>query len=576
MISLNLWRTVWKKRPLSEKEQLVLLEDSDSDEVTSEVSDADFFPSDSPLNSESSSDSDSSDGNNQLFTSSSGSPKYMFSKNKKIEWRDTPYAGHGRTSSANIIKLNPGQTSYATSRATDVKSSFLLYFTPTIGKIIIDMTNVEGAKIFGDKWQKIDYNDLHCYLGLLILAGVFKSHGEALTSLWSEEFGRPIFRAAMSLKRFKVISRVLRFDNKNTRAERRLSDKMAAIREWWDTWVEVLPKLYNPGNHVTIDEHLVGFRGRCPFRQYMPKKTSKYGIKIWIVCNSKSAYAWNVLLYTGKPKDGPPEKNQASRVVLAITYGLSGHNVTFDNWFSFYELSQLLLKRKVTMLGTIRKNKPELPIEFTHSKGKEVHTTIFGFTTDTTLVAYTPKKNICITLISTMHNKGDISNRSDRKTTMILDYNSTKGAVDTLDQIVATYTCKRGTTQWPVVLFYNIIDVSAYNAFVVWREINLSYHENKKNRRRYFVEELGYELIKPSLHNRKFLPRTEAAAAIVKKSQIDPTEDSNMNRCKTNAKKRGRCNFCPRELDRKYSDKSHKCLKVTCKNHFYQVCNSCK
>lgn len=67
-----------------------------------------------------------------------------------------------------------------------------------------------------------------------------------------------------------------------------------------------------------------------------------------------------------------------------------------------------------------------------------------------------------------MHNKSDVSNRPDKKPTMILDYNSTKGAVDNLDQIVATYTCKRGTARWPVVLFffYNIIDVYVYNAFV--------------------------------------------------------------------------------------------------------------
>ena len=111
---------------------------------------------------------------------------------------------------------------------------------------------------------------------------------------------------------------------------------------------------------------------------------------------------------------------------------------------------------------------------------------------------------------------------------------------------------------------------------MIWREINPSYHENKKNRRRYFLEELGYELIKPAIRNRQFLPRTEAAAAIVKKSQIDPTEDRNMSGSKSNAKKRGRCNFCPRELDRKCNEKCHKCLKFTCKNHLFQVCNSCK
>ena len=55
---------------------------------------------------------------------------------------------------------------------------------------------------------------------------------------------------------------------------------------------------------------------------------------------------------------------------------------------------------------------------------------------------------------------------------MILDCNASKGAVDTLDQLIGTYTCKRKTNRWPMIIFYNIIDTSAYNAFVLWREIN--------------------------------------------------------------------------------------------------------
>ena len=68
-----------------------------------------------------------------------------------------------------------------------------------------------------------------------------------------------------------------------------------------------------------------------------------------------------MLVYTGKPKDDPPEKNQALRVVSDMTYGLKRHNVTFDNWFFSYELGQLLLKRNITMLGTIKKISQNFP-----------------------------------------------------------------------------------------------------------------------------------------------------------------------------------------------------------------------
>ena len=136
----------------------------------------------------------------------------------------------------------------------------------------------------------------------------------------------------MPLKRFKFISRVLRFDDWETRPGRRAQDKLAAIRDVWGQWVCLLPMMYNPGKDVTVDERLVPFRGRCLFKQYMPSKPGKYGIKIWAACDAKTSYAYNMQVYTGKPIDGQPERNQGMRVVLQMAEGLRGHTVTCDNF----------------------------------------------------------------------------------------------------------------------------------------------------------------------------------------------------------------------------------------------------
>lgn len=93
----------------------------------------------------------------------------------------------------------------------------------------------------------IDETDLHAYIGLLILAGVNRSRGEAAVSLWDAESGREIFRAAMPLKLFHTYSRLLRFDDRESRPARCATDKLAAITEVWDKWVERLPVLYNQG-----------------------------------------------------------------------------------------------------------------------------------------------------------------------------------------------------------------------------------------------------------------------------------------------------------------------------------------
>ncbi|CAB4056374.1 unnamed protein product [Lepeophtheirus salmonis] len=99
-----------------------------------------------------------------------------------------------------------------------------------------------------------------------------------------------------------------------------------------------------------------------------------------VACDAKSNYAWKIQVSTGKLADGHPEKNQGMRVVLDLTEGLRGHNVTCDNFFTSYQLGQQLLKRKITMVGTARKNKPELPPALLASKQREVFSSKFAFT----------------------------------------------------------------------------------------------------------------------------------------------------------------------------------------------------
>ena len=62
----------------------------------------------------------------------------------------------------------------------------------------------------------------------------------------------------MSLETFHIFSRVIRFDNRETKAGRRERDKLAAVRTVWDKWLEQLPLLYNPGPNITVDERHKG------------------------------------------------------------------------------------------------------------------------------------------------------------------------------------------------------------------------------------------------------------------------------------------------------------------------------
>ncbi|XP_039478046.1 piggyBac transposable element-derived protein 4-like [Oreochromis aureus] len=264
-------------------------------------------------------------------------------------------------------------------------SSFMAYFLPEIEDSVIAMTNLEADRHRPaiDGWKPMGRVEFRAYVGLLVLAGVYRSRGEACERLWDAESGRSVFRAAMPLKTFGAYSSALRFDDRETRQARQGEggeggggyDKLAPIRAVWDEWCTRLPAMYRPGPEVTVDERLVPFRGRCPFRQYMPSKPARYGIKIWVACDARSSYAWKMQVYTGKPdKRGPPEKHLATRVVVDLTEGLElGRNVTCDNFLTSCDLTDRLFhQRGHTVLGTLRSNRPEIPRQLRCITGRAV------------------------------------------------------------------------------------------------------------------------------------------------------------------------------------------------------------
>ena len=76
----------------------------------------------------------------------------------------------------------------------------------------------------------------------------------------------------MSLHRFRFLLCCLRFDDKATQLAGREVNKLAPIRKLFGMFVESCLKNYTPTELVTIDEMLSAFRGKCPFRQYIPNK----------------------------------------------------------------------------------------------------------------------------------------------------------------------------------------------------------------------------------------------------------------------------------------------------------------
>jgi hypothetical protein len=86
---------------------------------------------------------------------------------------------------ANVIRMQPGATQMAVTHVQDIKYIFEL--PETIQKIILNCTNLEGRRVFGERWKEMDQTNLQAYFGVIIFAGVFRSNGESKESLWDAE-----------------------------------------------------------------------------------------------------------------------------------------------------------------------------------------------------------------------------------------------------------------------------------------------------------------------------------------------------------------------------------------------------
>jgi hypothetical protein len=114
--------------------------------------------------------------------------------------------------------------------------------------------------------KRTTLSEIKACIGLLYLAGVFKSSRQNLDDLWAnDETGMEIFRSTMSMQHFRLLLQCLRFDDRTIRAARSEVDKPAPIRQFFELFVTKCKSHYSVGESVTIDEKLEKFRGNCPF-----------------------------------------------------------------------------------------------------------------------------------------------------------------------------------------------------------------------------------------------------------------------------------------------------------------------
>ena len=76
-------------------------------------------------------------------------------------------------------------------------------------------------------------------------------------------------------------------------------DPLFKVRPFLDPLIQNFQDAYQPSRELSIDESMIGFKGRLSFIQYLPKKPTKWGMKAFVLADSRNEYTYNWRLYTG-------------------------------------------------------------------------------------------------------------------------------------------------------------------------------------------------------------------------------------------------------------------------------------
>ena len=122
------------------------------------------------------------------------------------------------------------------------------------------------------------------------------------------------FHQIMSRDRFLQMFEMLHVDEIDTRL------RQSKIQPFINLLLPIIKSNDTPDKQVAVDEAIITFRGRVSFRQYIKGKPNPWGIKAYVLSDSKSGYMHNLLKYYCKDTCliERPDLSHTCKVVLTL------------------------------------------------------------------------------------------------------------------------------------------------------------------------------------------------------------------------------------------------------------------
>ena len=174
----------------------------------------------------------------------------------------------------------------------------------------------------------------------------------------------------MPRNRFQSMTEFLHFnDNSKYDIHDPTRDRLYKVRPLVEYLFGKFKAVYTPYKNLLIDEKLLLWKGRLRFKQYIPKKISRFGKKMFSLCEV-SGYLWNSFVYLGKEAIMSNEEQEyikklgkSGAVVpklMADLYG-KGYHLYVDNSYTSEKLFRHLEENGTAACGTAMSHRLTVP-----------------------------------------------------------------------------------------------------------------------------------------------------------------------------------------------------------------------
>ncbi|XP_067140293.1 piggyBac transposable element-derived protein 4-like [Centruroides vittatus] len=304
---------------------------------------------------------------------------------------------------------NPG-CSFTLNDMCDPLEYFRLFFDINLVNIIVRATNryvMQQPKTSRKQWDPVTTDDIYVFFTICIIQGIVHKPEQRMYWATNEIFLTPIFSKLMSKNRFIQINKNLHFSsNDNYDPTTHPNPKINKIWPIVTNLNKKFSDLYVPERDISVDESLMLYKGRLSWKQYIPLKRSRFGVKFFMLCESASGYLYNFIIYTGRGtrlNEKYQEMPLATQIVLSLADPLlgKGYCLTTDNYYTSPHLADYLITCQTDLCGTVRTNRKDVP-GIIHNKKLKQGEIVAMKRGKVMILKWQDKRPV--TLLSTFHN----------------------------------------------------------------------------------------------------------------------------------------------------------------------------